>query len=350
MEKNNFVVCFVLMIVVCLFPGPILAELPSWVQNPGQHYPSGKYLVGVGSGYSMIEAKNKAKTEISSIFSQKIESTQSLTHQAEETFNSSGGGGLKEKINSINQMQVTTGGELQGIQIKETKYNPQNGKYYALAVIDRYEAAQSYEQLFQQNLQELQSNYSQAGQSQDKLQKLKYLARAQNNAKNALKLKNQLAVLAPAKSRSKTVTPEPSTINRELDKVLQDLTVYVRKPVLNNICPGSGFEKQVQSWIEKAFNQLSFRTTKIAAKAEFAVASNLSANYTTKGGRDAIGIRWDITIQLKKPGPGPTFATVNFMDVGVGTDKSMAATRTRQYIGEWIKQKLPDLIVRKLLS
>ncbi len=347
-RKKTTSLFFIVFLMV--FSVPVYAGLPGWVKNPGSSYPGSKYIVGVGSGYSMIEAKNKAKAEISSVFSQKIESTQSLTHQADETFSSSGGGGLKEKIQNVTRLEVTTGEKLQGVQIKKTQFHSQSGKYYALAVLDRMKAASSYRSEFKQHQQRLERRYKQAQQAQDKLSKLKYLASAQKSAQRALELKNQLNVLAPNRSINNRLKPEPGMIEKELDDLLKRLTVYVREPVLDNICPGSGFEEQIKSWIEKQFNQLSFRTTSNAASAEFAVASRVSASYTTKGAKGDEGIRWDITIQLKKPGPGPTFATVNHADISVGIDKSMVASRTRYYIGEWIKQKMPDLIVKKLLS
>ncbi|MFB6356791.1 MAG: LPP20 family lipoprotein [bacterium] len=151
-------------------------------------------------------------------------------------------------------------------------------------------------------------------------------------------------------SQSMELKPTPAQVEKEFNQALQNVSIHVQTPTLGNICKGSGFESQLQGMIRREFNKLQLTTTDNAQNASVVVTTRMSANYTTKGRKSDKAIRWNVTISIKDNVTNRTVGTINHGEVTTALDKRMAGSRTRKYVGDWIKQDLSDLIVSKLLS
>lgn len=378
--------CLVLLIALVLPAGA--AELPEWVRNTEQQYPSEQFITGVGQASTLVEAKKKAKAEVSKVLSQNIEATETMQQTTTETMSGDESTFMQE-MEMQTDIQVKTAGELVGVEIRESESAFVDGRqtYYALAVMDKNQAASIYRKKFNERKDKMVASYNASREASSSAGKLRALAQAHRYARAAENYKNQLEVLlslgadgsggSGARTRSSqsqfrqrmeenleggddasttdgggpmTLDPSPETIRKELSGMMESLSVTVNELQFDNICSGSGFNSQLQGTITEAFNELDFRTGTESRDAMVVVDGSLSANYTTKGRETDEAIRWNLTLQLKEPRTNKTFGTINEARVTVGLDKDHVASQTRHQITNWVESKLGSLIVEKLLS
>ena len=107
---------------------------PDWVTNPYSYYNSAKYLVAVGTGTDDNSAEDDAKADLVRVLKQNIEATQHVnltaTTRTEET--------------TYTQDVFSAAGikNLSGLSIDKKAY--EDSRVYALAVLNRQEAADNY--------------------------------------------------------------------------------------------------------------------------------------------------------------------------------------------------------------
>jgi hypothetical protein len=385
------------VLVVLSTPGSAVAALPSWVKNPESEYPASQYLTAVGSAAALPGAKKKAKAEINNILSQEIESSQTMDEQTRES-TIDGDHKFAQELKMRTQIEVKSAGELIGVQIKnsESVFHDGRTRYYALAVLDKNKAIDNYRDRFNDNNEILRERYEKAKEEEDPLRKLQYLTEARRAANEAKQYKNQAEILRnlgaegegnfsdegsssgsfferassfgrdrgensgsgkSSRSSSRTSGSQqllelhvtPAQIDREIDSIMDELSVEVGEFTFNNICEGSGFEEQLRSNVREQFTKLDFQTSP-DGEPLVKTAGRLSANYTSKGRETDAAVRWDITIELKNGRTGRTIGTINESSVTVSSDKQKVASRTRYDIKTWLNENLDSLIADKLLN
>ncbi len=112
-------------------------ERPAWIDGTGRHYPSQKYLHGVGYDADRQTAEDKARSELAKIFYSQIESRNSTYQSYLQTDT---GGKLKttQKIDIQDITRVSTRKVLSGVRIAEIyKQTRPQETFFALAVLDR---------------------------------------------------------------------------------------------------------------------------------------------------------------------------------------------------------------------
>jgi len=114
---------------------------PEWVlthKHPG--YPSNVYLIGIGIGNSLDEAKNNARVDLASQIEVKIESELKVYEKELTTKD-----GYSYAHYASNKAKSTVEATVSGVEIKETGYSEKDKKYYALAVLHRMRKAEALE-------------------------------------------------------------------------------------------------------------------------------------------------------------------------------------------------------------
>lgn len=391
-DRRIVTACFSLFMVF-LLTAPLEADpstLPDWVKDPGKDYPPETFLTAVGSAPTLSAAREKAKSELSKIFSQHIEAVDELDQQVEETTKGTKSN-FVEKVSQRTQISVSTSAELIGVQIEKTEevFRDGRSRTYALAVLNKDEAATLYRERYLDNRRQLRETYRASRESDDPIQKLRLLAEARNYGETARRYRNQYVVLtslgATASRGSASIsdetirenarafasrmeenlrsdysntgdvetalgTPSVSEIEREIDELMSDMTLVIRPPEGRGIFGDEDYTRELGELIEEQFTRLGFRTVPDDQTPDVVVASRLSAESTTKGRRRDYAIHWRIGLRLIQSETNSTFGSINESGTTVGLDASMARTRTRSNINEWIESNLTDLIVEKLLS
>ncbi|MFB6347103.1 MAG: LPP20 family lipoprotein [bacterium] len=373
------------------------SKLPNWVDSPESKYPSKQYLTGLGSGSSLAEAKEKAKSEIANIFSQTIKSSQELRQTVEETVKNDKRQ-IVEEVQQRSRITVESAAELIGVKIEETAEVFQDGRSrnYALAVLDKNQATTLYQDRYQNHQEQLRDNYRSYTQTNNPIQQLRLLAEARKRAEKARQFRNYYAVLTSlggeAKSSGESISEEklrsnasqfkqrmqenleasergddssrqtsesqsfseplPSVgeIDAKMNELMSELTVLTSTPDLQSEMLQSNYTEELQGIIEKQFTSLGFRTASSSENPTVTVSTRLSASETTKGRPGDSAIRWEVTLKMVNSRTDQNFGTISQSGVTVGLDESMAKSRTRDDVNRWLQSDLKQLIIEKLLS
>ena len=116
-------------------------DRPEWVDGTSDRFPPDGYLTAVGYGNDRPAAEDRARAEIAKIFTSHIDSS-NRTYQ--EIFESRSGGQSRtaQNINFEEITRVSTQKVLTGVRIARVYRDPSTAPdYYALAVLDRIQAA-----------------------------------------------------------------------------------------------------------------------------------------------------------------------------------------------------------------
>ncbi|WP_428236688.1 LPP20 family lipoprotein [Gracilimonas sp.] len=167
--------------------------IPNWVNNPSSEFNEQKYLMAVGSGSTLNEARGDAFASLSQIFQMDIDATEQLNSEfIDRNINNQ----LYSESTSqlLNNIKIGTNQELMNTTILTSEVD-KFGTYHALAGMDRAESSRIYNQEISNNqikINELEQN---ADSENNILQKLVLLKKAQSLATANEILTRQLNVI-----------------------------------------------------------------------------------------------------------------------------------------------------------
>jgi hypothetical protein len=134
---------------------------PDWVRNAQKTFPSSRYLSAVGSGKSTGEAENAAIASIARIIKQNVSST--LVTTEKDAVSSTGASSNQSTVDEIIETYAVVDA-LVGVKIAEFWWD-KNDIVYALAYVDKQEAAQYYLRKMNENENEIMEKISVAKNS-----------------------------------------------------------------------------------------------------------------------------------------------------------------------------------------
>ncbi len=167
--------------------------IPNWVNNPASEFNEQKYLMAVGSGSTLNEARGDAFASLSQIFQMDINATEQVTSEfIDRNINNQ----LYSESTSqlLNNIKIGTNQELMNTSILTSEVD-KFGTYHALAGMDRAESSRIYNQEISNNqikINELEQN---ADSESNILQKLVLLKKAQSFAAANKILTRQLNII-----------------------------------------------------------------------------------------------------------------------------------------------------------
>ena len=127
---------FLALICTLVISSPLFAKTPDWVNGESKLYPKDSYIIGIGIGKSIDDARSDARAEIAKIFGATI--TQKTNDSIKEIgFADKNGKNVTTQLETQATTQVSTNQVLNGIEVQETWTNPKNGLIYALAVLEK---------------------------------------------------------------------------------------------------------------------------------------------------------------------------------------------------------------------
>ena len=199
---------------------------PDWIDGNSRSYPKDRYLTGVGIADDRTTAADRARAEISKIFSTNVSVTTNL-NEAETNASKTGGKNEGTFSQSIAQnLQTASKKVLEGVDVAENWQDSASRQYYALAVLDRAKAASSVKDKIEDFDRQAQQWKSQMDQAADKLGKVKAAMKLLAILKARTELNGELRVLDAG---GKTV-PSPfdeAALRAEAAKTVAELDVIV---------------------------------------------------------------------------------------------------------------------------
>ncbi|WP_180706026.1 LPP20 family lipoprotein [Psychromonas sp. CD1] len=120
---------------------PQTKSRPQWVNQPSAVYASDQYLSAVGQASNLERARQNALANLSDVFSVKIHVQSDMLTQANKQ-ETPLGVTMQSKIALQRQIATESEHTLKGVMIKES-WQSSGGEYYAVALLEKYKAAQS---------------------------------------------------------------------------------------------------------------------------------------------------------------------------------------------------------------
>jgi hypothetical protein len=138
---NLSAVLMAVMLAACSHSPPH----PDWLSGDTARYDSDRYLLGRGEAPTLEQAKDRARSDVAKIFEVAVNESSEDVRSAESRDQ---GGARQSGSDARVSRTLTTHTDqvLEGVRIAETWHDPQNGDYYALAVLSRSQAAASLRQ------------------------------------------------------------------------------------------------------------------------------------------------------------------------------------------------------------
>lgn len=196
---------------------------PAWVEGESPRFPRAQYVLGVGSGDDEGAAGDRARGEISRVFTSAVSVDSSLD---ETEINLTKGGATNTSFSQIVAQSVRTASQkmLEGVEIVERWRDGASGRHYALAALGKAKAMAAVEEKTRALDADASLWKAKLDLTADKFEKAKAAAKLSTLLKGRLELENERRVLGGG--------PFPSTVDAAAaraaaTKALADLDVVV---------------------------------------------------------------------------------------------------------------------------
>lgn len=138
MKKNALLL---LAALACAAPASAIKEpKPDWIDGSSMEYPREKFLIGVGMADDRASAEDRARGEISKIFSTLVKVNTNLSES--EASVKTGGKTENNFSQEISQnVQTASQKALEGVEVADNWQDPAAKQHYALAVLEREKAS-----------------------------------------------------------------------------------------------------------------------------------------------------------------------------------------------------------------
>ncbi|MFZ5875876.1 MAG: LPP20 family lipoprotein [Nitrospirota bacterium] len=210
-------------LLACASAGILTARAPDWVDGPDARYSEVAYLTGVGRADGIEAAEDRAYAAISRVFSAQI--SQRTTEWERYLQSDDAGGASSQRDVSIDQVtKVSTGKVLEHVVIAERYRDEDTKVHYALAAMDRRQAAATLRERIAGLDREIDALLDPAARRDDTLARL----RARHLAMRLLLLRDayhtDLQIVDPSGRGAESLT-RLKTVRMELRR---DLEQHVR--------------------------------------------------------------------------------------------------------------------------
>ncbi len=184
---------------------------PGWVDDKHSVYPESEYLVEIGEGTSLKDAKQNGLMSLSQIFrtTVKVDSTVRTRYMELSDGRNSQGASMETTVDdTITQLSDET---LINVHFGES-WTDDMGRTYVVAYIDRMETAQIYRKRIQDDSQRTANFISESSRQSDLLKQFGFLDAAVVMDQNTRMMLDQLDIIHAPSGRSIMLDYQPDTL------------------------------------------------------------------------------------------------------------------------------------------
>lgn len=276
---------------------------PEWVNGESSQYPSSQYLTGVGFDTDRKSAEDKARAEISKIFSSKIDSK---TRSYEEYLQTTSKGEAKtEQAITVEEItKVSTRKVLSGVRIASVYQEAgQKPLFYALAVLDRDQSARILTDKIHTVDREIGDLVRKSEAQADMLVTIKYLT--QSIEKHMLREAYD-AELRVVSHTGRGIYPPTrfAEISRKLESML------LRDFLIGVSVKGSRAD-EVQDALVQGLNQQGFAISEDLNRVQVLVRGTVEIKPLDRGASEWKYVQWRTHFDMVDKKGGAIFGSVN---------------------------------------
>ncbi len=196
------------------------SEPPLWLSGSSPKHPSSFYLTAIGEGVTAKDAEADAYAGISKIFQVKVKSQE----ESRERYVQKNAQVEEHKFTIESSIDLSTQKVLSQVRIAQVYQDPDTGRYYALAVLDRDQVGTSLKEKIGHLDREIEHLLRSKGEG--KLEKIKILKKAMDKLRLREVLNSDLRVVD---AEGKGVKPgyDPGKLARRFEEGLRGLFIKV---------------------------------------------------------------------------------------------------------------------------
>lgn len=261
--------------------------IPDWVQNPGSEFSEQQYLMAVGNGSTLNEARSTAFANLSQIFQMDINAIEEVNS---EFIDRSVGSQFYSESTSqlLNNIKIGTNQELMNTSILATEVD-NFGTYYALAGMDRSESSRIYREEISNNSIKINEYESQADSEIILLQKLILLNKAKALASANEILTRQLNIIQSGAGTGGEATTVLTRINEKFRTTQQQANIYIRS---------ENATETIKASVSDIFQQSGFNIAGDQDNAILVVHVNYLTQSADLNRNDAEFVKWELVINV----------------------------------------------------
>lgn len=216
---------WILMALALCAAGAKAASRPDWVDGTSRAYPRERFLVGIGVGDDRATATDRARAEISKIFTTNINATSTI-HESESTSKQG-----SKSVNSFSQaisqsLESVSKKALEDVNVVENWKDGASMQHYALAVLDRAKALAAVTDKIEDFDKQAAQWKTQMGSAPDKVGKVKAAMKLLAILKARTELNGDVRVL-DASGKGIPSPFEEANVRAEAARVIAELDVIV---------------------------------------------------------------------------------------------------------------------------
>jgi hypothetical protein len=307
---------------------------PDWVDAQSMEYPQETYVTGVGAGDDRATARDRARAEISKVFSTNVTVDTNLT-ESEDTTNKDGASSNKFSQSIAQTVKTASQKVLEGVQVVEDWQDTATRVHYALAVLERSKArAAITDKIADLDKQALQLK-AEMEATDLKLAKAKAAMRLLAVLKARAGLNSELRVVDNSGQGVKAVIDE-GAVRPEAAKAVAALNVSVDMT-------GSAAD-EVETAIVSGLNSFGLQASVNGKNADIGVEGKVETKAMKGDGSKWQWARSTVTISLKDPHTGKTFSRFDASDREASADYEEAARRSHVELAKRVSTQVSAAI------
>lgn len=271
--------------------------IPGWAVDPGSAFNERQYLMAVGSGDNLADARADAMLNLAQIFRSQIEGTQNLYSEFAETTRNRTDFTSRETIRLLNNIRVGANEELMNTEVLKSDVGA-DGAYYVLAGMDRLASLRVYESEISNNYLIIQRNKESVSEASSTIQKLTLLKENVLLARVNKNLNDQLEIISPGNNDSETAITYTAETQLEFDAAQETAIIKLRINDDNQV---------IRDAVASVFQKDGFILGDENPILEVTITYNASEANLNRD--DAEFVIWDLSIQLKEIETGKEYNT-----------------------------------------
>jgi hypothetical protein len=208
-----------LFALVLVLPTLALGGQPDWIAGDSSEYPNDQYLIGRGAGSTEVEAQDRARGDLATIFEVRIQVANESTITAAKL-------DKKEQVSRLSSQQVSakTDKVISGINIAKIWRDPVTTDFHALAVLPRAQAAASLGEELDKIDKELQQELQTSKEAADPLLKIGTLNKAMQASIRREGFQAMLKVVDPS-GRGRQAQTSQATVQQLIDDAVKQIRI-----------------------------------------------------------------------------------------------------------------------------
>ena len=214
-------VIWVLLLSTCWLSPLVRAAQPSWLNGDSAEFSSEQYLLGRGVGSTEVEAQNRARGDLASIFEVRVQ----VANENITTVNQSS---KQEQVTkqASQQVSVKTDKVISGVYIAKVWRDPDTQDFHALAVLPRSQASASLREELQKIDDAVDQKLQAAEATKDDLLHLGALVQALQTSIKRDAFQAMLKVVDPS-GKGKVAAVSQAFIQQQISEKLKSIKIAV---------------------------------------------------------------------------------------------------------------------------